>query len=233
VGIDLDRLFRIDWSYPGLSFGYHSWALGVYLESMESFVGVAKEQYRVRARHALERRRAEFHPDELLQKQSEVDEAADLHIPRYARMCALVPIWGFFEVTVSDITQYIATRESAELKLKDIRASTFELQVEKYFAGVLRLPLPWSDNDRCGLRDLHVIRNAIAHRNGQYRDAGPERRKEIERAVANVSDVKFHGNQLEVGARYVEASAELVFRVLEQLNALVVARYDGTSAPVA
>ena len=67
---------NLDMSYPGISFGYHSWALGAYLDSLEKFIGIAKDQYRTRAMHELKKRKNEFEPGEYYQqKLNEVDEA--------------------------------------------------------------------------------------------------------------------------------------------------------------
>ena len=43
MSIDLEKLMKLDMSYPGISFGYHSWALGAYLDSLENFIGIAKD----------------------------------------------------------------------------------------------------------------------------------------------------------------------------------------------
>ena len=31
--VDLEKLMKLDLSYPGISFGYYSWSLGIYLDS--------------------------------------------------------------------------------------------------------------------------------------------------------------------------------------------------------
>jgi len=86
MAIDLEKLMRLDMGYPGLSFGYHSWALGAYLDSLEQFVSFAQEQYRLRAKCDLEKRKDEYEPEQYAQEEGLIDEAADEHIPRYARM---------------------------------------------------------------------------------------------------------------------------------------------------
>jgi len=214
-------------SYPGISFGYHSWALGAYLDSLENFIGIAKEQYRTRAKHELEKKKNEYEPEDYYQqKLHEVDEAADEHIPRYARMSAIIHLWGIFELTVTDITTYIAQKEKAKLKLNEIKAENLIEKINKYYSGVLKIDLPWSKSDVIEINLFYKIRNAVAHRNGQFQDDTKERKKEIKSAVSKINDVEIHGFQLEITSRYIELSTELVFSMIESLNKLACNRYE-------
>ncbi len=228
MNIDLEKLMNLDISYPGISFGYHSWALGAYLDSLENFIDIAKEQYRTRVKHELEKRKNEFEPEEYYQqKLNEVDEAADEHIPRYARMAAIVPLWGIFELTVSDITNYVAEREKTKLKQKEIKADNIIKQIQKYYAGVLDIPLPWTESQLEEISLFYKIRNAIAHRNGQFGDDTAQRKKEIKTAVEKLDGVTMHGFQLEISSEYIEKSTQLVFSMISSLNKMVSNRYDG------
>ena len=231
MSIDLDKLMKLDMGYPGISFGYHSWALGAYLDSLESFIGIAKEQYRTRAKHDLEKRKEEFEPEEYYQqKLNEIDEAADEHIPRFARMAAIVPLWGIFELTVSDITNYISEKENAKLKLKEIKAGNIIEQINKYYEGVLKISLPWSESEIKKISLFYKIRNAVAHRNGQLQDDTEQHKKEIKNAVSKIDGVEMHGYQLEVTNGYISTSTDLVFKMIESLNQLACNRYDTLEA---
>ena len=227
MSIDLEKLMKLDMGYPGISFGYHSWALGAYLDSLENFIGIAKEQYRTRAKHDLEKRKEEFEPKEYYQqKLNEIDEAADEHIPRYARMAAIVPLWGIFELSVSDITNYVAEKEEAKLKLKEIKAGNIIEQILKYYGGVLKISLPWSETEIKEISLFYKIRNAVAHRNGQFQDDTEQRKKEIKDAVSKINGVEMHGYQLEITSRYITDSTNLIFKMIESLNQLACNRYD-------
>ncbi len=228
MSINLEKLMKLDMSYPGISFGYHSWALRAYLDSLESFIGMAKEQYRTRAKHELEKRKNEYHPEEYYQqKLNEVDETADEHIPRYTRMAAIIPLWGMFELTVTDITNYVAKRETVKIKQKEIKAGNIIEQILKYYDGVLGISLPWSDTQLKEISLFYKIRNAIAHRNGQFSDDTVQRKKEIKAAVSKLEGVTMHGYQLEISSGYIEKSTELIFSMISSLNEMVCERYDG------
>ena len=111
LAMELNKLMKLGLSYPGVSFGYHSWSLGIYLETLEQSIMHAGDQYRVRARRALDDRIGEIHDEEYMQELNYIDEAVDEHIPAYARMSAILLVWGIFEFTVVDIVRYIARRE--------------------------------------------------------------------------------------------------------------------------
>ena len=225
----LDRLMKLDLSYPGISFGHHSWSLGAYIESLEEYISQAGDQYRVRAKRELDRRVDEL-PEELYaQELWKIDEAADEHIPAYARMTAIVLVWGIFESTVFDITRYLARREKVSLYLNDIRANGFITRVNKYFDNVLDIELPWTEYEMVSARNLKVIRNAIAHRNGHFRDASTSRLRSLQGVVRQLSGVSLAGNELKVTGEYVAYSTELVFTMITSLNVLVSSRYNGPS----
>lgn len=230
MNIDLEKILKLDMSYPGISFGYHSWALGAYLDSLENFIGVAKEQYRIRAKHELETKREQSESDEYYQqKLREINEAADEHIPRYARMAAIVPLWGIFELTVTDITNYVGHREKAKLKQNTIKADNIIERIKKYYDGVLGISLPWTKSQLNEILLFYKVRNAVAHRNGQFGDESPQQKKEIKNAVSKLDGVTMHGYQLEITSEYVEASSKLIFSMVTSLNQMVSERYGGPS----
>ena len=225
--MDLEKLMKLDLSYPGISFGYYSWGLGIYLETLEDFISHAANEYRRRARKKLDERVADLEEEMYFQELNYIDEAAEEHIPSYARMSAIVLIWGIFESTVSDIARYIARREGTALKLRNVRANGFVTQIDRYFSDVLGIHLPWTPAQVESLRRLKDIRDAVAHRNGKFMDAPKESRLKIENIAGQVAGVNASGSQLTVGREYVESSTALVFSTIESLNALMSSRYDG------
>ena len=229
MATDLQRRLRLGLGYPGgINFDYHSWALAVYLDSLEESINSAQKHYRLRAKRALEKVRDEYPcPVQYADEEDLIDRDADEHIPRYAHMSALVPIWGIFESTVDGITGYVSKREAAKVKFKEIRAQDFLRRVEKYYGGVLKISLPWSKKEKKQMDVLYIVRNAIAHRNGQFLDASEDRKKEIRKAVNATSGLSIVRGTLVVSAEYVRSAANLVFKLIDELNQIVVERYDG------
>ncbi|HEY3487401.1 MAG TPA: hypothetical protein VGL10_04995 [Gammaproteobacteria bacterium] len=228
MAADLRNIIKIDLSYPGISFGYESWALDVYLNILEDHLSFAQEQYRIRAERELNLEGESLGPEEMDINRRLIDVAVETHIPRFFRNGALVQIWGLFESFVTDIARYSGNREKARLSLRDIQANNFRQRTEKYFAGVLRINLPWSAEEWKELQLLQELRNFIAHSNGRVTDLAPDKRKEIHKLVSKLPGVEIE-ESLMVSADYIKRAAALVFHMLGELNKLVSTRYDGPS----
>ena len=230
--LSIEQLLNSDRDFPGISFGYESWALPSYLNVLEDQISHAQAQFRLRAERELEKERDKLEHHEYGARLSEIDEAADRQIPRFFRIGALVPIWGLFESFLTDFAVYVGRREKIGLAFRDVRANNFRSQVEKYFEGVLRIQLPWSAQERERLGQLQELRNFIAHRNGRLMDLSPEKEKEVTALVAKVSGVEIEGSTVVVSPAYITEAAALVIELVGRLTLELADRYDGTAAPV-
>jgi len=92
-----EQFLDLDISFPGISFGYESWALESYLKVLEEQIDHARAQYRLRAERELEIQKKELEHYEYGSRLQEIDEAADAQIPRFFRIGAVVSIWGLFK----------------------------------------------------------------------------------------------------------------------------------------
>lgn len=223
--MDIEKLMRLDLSFPGISFGYESWALDTYLKVLNDHLEFAQEQYRLRAKQELKRRADEFHAEQYEGELVAIDEAAEIQIPRFFRTGALIPIWGLFESFVSDIAGWVGRREKLGLLLRDIRAANFRSQVEKYFEGVLHIDLPWTPEERERLRCLQELRNFIAHRNGRLMDLPSDR--DIRTLVAKIDGVAIEHGAVVISGAYISEACALVFTLVGSLSKLIAERYDG------
>ena len=227
--MNLEKLLEIDVDYPGISFGYHSWGFRIYLENLEEFIAHTGDQYRLRAARTLDSRKDELGDEVYHQELRYIDEAAEQRIPGYARMSAVVLLWGVFEITVSDMARYLARREAVSLKLRDIRKDSFLKQAQKYYKYILGIQLPWTELQKREAQALCDIRNAIAHRYGQFTDATVEQKESFRRKIYGIPNVELPGSQLVISREYVQSASELVFTMLENLNDSVCVRYDNLS----
>jgi hypothetical protein len=228
MAVDLDKMMKLDLSYPGISFGYESSALDAYLKVLDEHVSFAQDQYRLRAKRELKKGESKLMPEQA-NELSKFDEAAETQIPRFFHIGALVPIWGLFESFVFDIANYVRKREGLDLSLRDIRASNFRKQAEMYFEGTLRMKLPWSDDERARLGYLQQLRNLVAHRNGRVSDLSPEKQRELDALLASVPGAKVDNGALLVSREYITQAKELVFDMGGKLNQMIADRYEGPS----
>ena len=224
MALDFEQLLNVDLSYPGISFGYESWALDNYLKVLEDQISHAKDQYRLRAERELDKSKETLEREEYWSKLSQIEDAAEKQIPRFFRIGALIPIWGLFESFLSDFATWVGKRESIGVSFRDVRASNFRGQVEKYFDGILRIDLPWSTEERERLGYLQELRNFVAHRNGRLMDLPPEKEREIKALIAKVPGVGVEDSALVVSDAYVREAA-LVFQLVGRHNQKIADRY--------
>jgi len=220
-----EQFLDLDISFPGISFGYESWALESYLKVLEDQIDHARAQYRLRAERELEVRKRELEHHEYGNRLQEIDEAADAQIPRFFRIGAVVSIWGLFESFLTDFAVYVGKRENAGLSFKDIRASNFRIQIEKYFEKVLRIPVPWSPEERERLGQLQDLRNVLAHRNGRLMDLPPESEDKVKKLVAGMVGVSIDGTVVVVSPPYITEAAALVFECVGRFSQQLANKY--------
>ena len=213
-----EQFLDLDISFPGISFGYESWALESYLKVLEEQIEHARAQYRLRAERELESQRKELEHYEYGSRLQEIDEAADAQIPRFFRIGAVVSIWGLFESFVTDFAAYVGKKEQAGLSFKDIRSENLRVQIEKYFEKVLRIPVPWTKEERERLGCLQDLRNLLAHRNGRLMDLPPEGYDKVKKLVARMPGVSIDGSVVVVSPGFVTEAAALVFECVGRFS---------------
>jgi hypothetical protein len=219
-----EQFLNLDISFPGISFGYESWALDSYLTVLEDQIEHARAQYRLRAERELEKSQNLEH-FEYGARLAEIDEAADAQIPRFFRIGAVVAIWGIFESFTTDFAVYVGKRENIGLSFKDIRADNTRAQIEKYFEKVVRISIPWSADERQRLGQLQELRNFLAHRNGRLMDLPPEAEKKINDLVARTHGVSIENSTVVVTPEYVRAAATLVFEAVGRFSQQLADKY--------
>ena len=227
MGLSVEQLLNLDLSFPGISFGYESWALECYLNVLENQISYAQAQYRLRAECDLEKEKGKLEYHEYGSKLSEIDEAADRQIPRFFRIGALVPIWGLFESFLTDFAVYVGRKEKMRLSFRDCRASNFRSRIEKYFEGELHIQLPWSAQERERLRQLQELRNFIAHRNGRLMDLPPEKERKIKALVAKIPGVVIEDSAIVLSPAYISEAAALVFELVGRFSQQLADHYGG------
>jgi hypothetical protein len=220
-----EQFMNLDLSFPGISFGYESWALDSYLNVLEDQISHARDQYRLRAERELEKQKKDLEHHEYWERLIQIDEAVDAQIPRFFRIGAIVSIWGLFESFLTDFAVYVGKREKIGLSFKDIRADNFRSQIEKYFEKVVRIQIPWSRDERERLGQLQELRNVLAHRNGRLMDLPPELEKRVEQLVARIAGVSIEGSNVVVTPEYVGQAATLVFETVDRFNQLLANKY--------
>lgn len=226
-----EQFLNLDISFPGISFGYESWALDSYLKVLEDQIEHARAQYRLRAERELEKQKEDLEHHEYGARLSEIDEAADAQIPRFFRIGAVVSIWGIFESFLTDFALYVGNREKIGLSFKDIRAESFRGQIEKYFEKVARIPIPWTPEERERVGQLQELRNFLAHRNGRLMDLPPEAEKKVKNVVSRMKGVNVEGSTVVVTPEYIASASDLVLTCIGKFNQQLADKYAQPASP--
>jgi len=225
MAIDLEHFLRLDLNFPGITFEYESRALDVYLRVLEEQVSHAQAQYRLRAERRLEKMKPSLDRDEYREISLWIDDAANHQIPQFFSIGAIASIWGLFESFLVDFATYVGGRENTGLPFRDIRANNFRHQVEKYFEGMHRIPLPWSEQERESLSHLQELRNVVAHRNGRVTDLPAEVEAKFKTLVGKLDGVKIVDDRIAISSIYISNVAELISSLVSRLSQQLADRY--------
>lgn len=215
--------------YPGITLEYETWVLKIYLDLIEEHAAIAKDQYKLREKQDLKRLRSYYTKEQLNGREHSINHIAETIIPLYFLNTAVIPIWSQFESFVEVLANYVHQNEKIELKIKDIRADNIILQASKYFKVTLNVELPWSEKDKNELLKLKELRNAVAHDNGRILGKGDSYYDRMSELVDSTDGVELSEDDdlIVITASYLHKSAELVTRVLSQLNKLISDKYGG------
>jgi hypothetical protein len=223
--IDLEQYLHLDLDFPGIPSESEAWALKTYLSVLKEQVSHARDQYKVRGEHRLEKMRGRLGHDEYWEMSSQIENAADRQIPRFFFNGALLLIWGLFESSLTDFAAYVGGRENTGLPFRDVRASNFRQQVERYFEEMHRIQLPWSAQEREGLRQLQELRNFISHRNGRLSDLPAKNEHDIKLLVDKLDDVEIVEGRIAISPNYIDHAANLVFSLIDRFSQQIADRY--------
>lgn len=145
------------------------WALGQFLPVIEAQIEYLIAQDRVRME-------ADLAEQGLLWEDPDVQSAFQDHyaranrvFPRFMRAPFIVALCACYETSIEELASAIAEANERSLQLKDIRGSTWPDSARKYFQSVLGIPIDEDAGRVEFISDLFLVRNAIAHANGDTR----------------------------------------------------------------
>src|SRR5262249_213967 len=121
-----------------------------------------------------------------------------------------------FESVVKRCADRIRKARKLRLRLGDIKGSVLE-QADKYFEGVLGFKL-WTEEIGARLEVLRVVRNALAHSNGQLEDVNERERLKIEKWMREFQGLKESSGSIVVSIEFVEHALDIVKKALEDLT---------------
>lgn len=133
---------------------------------------------------------------------------------RFLTGTALIAIWGTYE----SVTRRIARRVKDSKGLtQDMQGSSLK-KVRKYYEDVLKLDLHLRETDWDRLDMINILRDALAHANGQLEYVDHRKRKKIERWVEATDGLKISGDYLIVSVEFLRLTLNFITDLLTELD---------------
>lgn len=173
-----DSDFVVDFRFVEIE--YQLWALGAYLGLLEKELPNLGEQARLEVLERLREQKVKPDDPEVDIAFQELYELVDHVLPRSFRNSLLVAMWAIYESAINEVAVHLQKEMHSSLGLQDIRGKDPLVRARKYFDHVLKFPLCTDDRAWTRLEMLIVLRNAIAHANGQMSAISVDVRKKIE-----------------------------------------------------
>ena len=146
----------------------------------------------------------------------ELSELVERILPRHLSSPFVVSTWGVFESSVGLTADLVRKAMGLRLKLKDIRGGFLE-RARQYYADVLDRPLVLEEAEWADLRDLYLVRNAMAHTNGNIEFINQDVLQGITELAGRTTEIVIHNRHVTVTDGYLSNSLSLVKCCIEKL----------------
>jgi len=146
----------------------------------------------------------------------ELSELVDQILPRHLSNPFLVGTWGAFESCVAQTSELLRKATGASLKVNDIRGP-FPVRARKYFRDVLGRPAIFEETEWAGLKDLHLVRNSIAHANGNKEFIKQNVLSGVIELSKRVPDISVDDRHITIRPAYLEEAFDLTKRCVDKL----------------
>lgn len=167
--LDYRRMPHINVDFRFIEIEYELWALDHLRATLEDQISYLRDQDTLKTFAELREHGWEHDEAERQIAAQELDERQDYVLPRFLRGPFVVSLWACYESAVRELADYFRRVRQAKLELRDIRADNELLQFKKYYRDVLSVSLDDVPDRLAFMDDLRLVRNAIAHANGQRR----------------------------------------------------------------
>jgi hypothetical protein len=202
---------RIDLRFVDLE--YELWALDHLRDVIEQQVQFLKDQDHLRTFAELKEHGWDHDEAEWQLATQELDERQEIVIPRFFRGPFVVSLWACYESGIREVADYLQRTKKVVLNMRDIRAENELAQAQKYFSHVLAFSLDDSSDRLAFLADLKLVRNALAHANGQKRAMSPEQWTRVSKALAR------HGAPVDDYRGFIIITCEFAKKAFEAVHA--------------
>lgn len=104
--------------------------------------------------------------EDLISELQEVHHKIDIFYPRIFWSPFIVSVYSVFEASMLEIADELKDKKKVKLGIDDLSGNLLD-KAKKYFEHILNFPLVVENEQWSKLKNLAVVRNAIAHTNGR------------------------------------------------------------------
>lgn len=186
IDVDIERVFN-EADYPGLKIAGTFVELDEYLRKLLEVVPYARDQALVRFQAELRTKAKSLSLDDLKESLAQIKWVTEDLMPKFFFGAFVLALWAAYELAVTRLANYVRKKENSALVISDLREPNTRRRLGRYIEAVMHEPLTVPPELCNRIDELLLVRNCMAHANGDLDVQREDRRKKAEDlAKANV-----------------------------------------------
>lgn len=212
-----------DPEYPGLRIAGTFVELNKYLDKLAEVVPYAQDQEIVRLRAEIKKQARSLGMADLKDKIEESRWVAEDLVPRFFMGAFAVALAAAYEAAVTEVANYVRAKAGARLQIKDLREPSIHKKINLYLETVIGDSYALDSELKNRLDELNIVRNCIAHTNGNLANfKGASKLKNLQALAETGRGVSIQDNYLVVSEwfarQYLEHAANALNVLLNQVH---------------
>jgi hypothetical protein len=204
ISYDLDREFGEE-GYPGLAIAANFHSVERYLSLLTKYVPIIKDDFNIHFLEGLaniEQLESEEHKEQL----GILKWETEMFVPRCFYGASILALWAAFESSVSQLAAFIKLKASVRLSFEEIREQNLVRRLQLYVETFTSKPVYFGDAIVKGISDLQMVRNSLAHSNGDLHFLSAEKRNRLEVLVSTQIGLAIIEDELIVREQYARTA---------------------------
>ncbi|MGZ8096705.1 MAG: hypothetical protein ACXWUD_10750 [Methylosarcina sp.] len=167
------------------------------------------------------------HEDDLITELEIVHHNIDIHFPRVFWSPFIVSVHSVFEASILEVAEELQRKKGIGISINDLNGSLLD-KFKKYFDHILNFQLVTDNEQWRVLKELSIVRNAVAHANGRIDRLKLSAQKKIQQLEESNAGISNWMGLLVIEQMFAKRSLEVVSDTIGDLCARYKA-YDSDS----
>ena len=218
IEFDVQRAME-EKDYPVLRIAGEFVALERYLGLLDRFVPHIKVQTTLAEKARLRNKYKSWSRADLQDYYDELEWVTESLVPRFFHGSYVLAVVAAVESALKDLVDFSRSRSKIRLKFSDLKDRRTREAYELYLETLLHMPLKVPSGLTAKIDNLFLVRNCIAHANGDLAvERDGERKKQIQRLASQRVGISIRENEVLVEERFL---SEGLSSSTKYVNALV------------